>query len=397
MGDREYQAKRLKTVPLSGIRRIMAEAEKLERTGASIIHLEIGRPDFDTPVHIKEAAKAALDRGDVHYTPNLGTLQLRKAISKRAKNELGIEYDAETEVLVTVGASEAVFLSAAAFLDPDDEMLVPDLGWVNYYSVPGLVSCRMSSYRVRQKDAFRPDPAEVAAAVTSRTKLMVLCSPGNPTGAVATREALEGIADVAIRNDLLVMSDEIYDKLVYDGAEHVSLASMPGMRERTIIVNGFSKTYSMTGWRLGYTLAPRDLTAAMVKVHQNLTTCAVSFAQAGAVAALEGSQLCVTEMVSEFKRRRDMLMGELAKMPGITCATPGGAFYVFPDIRAFGISSEEMAMYLLKQAGIAIVPGTSFGPAGEGFIRISYANSYDQIEQAMRRMAGALAKLPRSS
>ncbi len=396
MSKRDFQAERLKTVPLSGIRRIMAEAEKLERTGASIVHLEIGRPDFDTPKHVKEAAKEALDRGDVHYTPNLGTLQLRKAISRKAQADLGVAYDAETEVLVTVGASEAVYLSAAAFLNADDEMLVPDLGWVNYYSVPGLVACRMASYRVRQENGFRPDPADVAAAVTQRTKLVVLCSPGNPTGAVATREALLGIAEIANRNDLLVMSDEIYEKLVYDEEKHFSIASLPAMRDRTIVVNGFSKAYSMTGWRLGYTLAPKDLTAAMVKVHQNLTTCAVSFAQAGAVAALEGPQQCVTDMVAEFKRRRDMLVAELGRMPGISCVKPGGAFYVFPDIRAFGMSSEEMAMYLLREAGIAIVPGTSFGPAGEGFIRISYANSFDQIAEAMARMSRALARLPRA-
>lgn len=373
----------------------MAEAERLEKEGASIVHLEIGRPDFDTPVHIKEAAKAALDRGDVHYTPNLGTIQLRRAIATKLRADNGLTYDPESEILVTVGASEAIFLSAAAFLNPDDELLVPDLGWVNYYSVPGLVQAQMRTYAVREEDGFRPTAAAVAAAVTPRTKLVVICSPGNPTGAVASRSELEGVAALARENDLLVMSDEIYERLIYDGAQHISIASLPGMRERTIVVNGFSKAYSMTGWRLGYTAAPKALTSALVKVHQNLTTCAVSFAQAGAVAALEGPQDCVAAMAAEFKRRRDMLVAALNAVPGLNCLMPQGAFYVFPNVKGFGLSSEDMAMYLMSEARVALVPGTAFGPAGEGYIRVSYASSFEQVEEATRRIASALRKLGR--
>ena len=393
---RECIAARMQGVPFSGIRRIMAEAEKLERAGTSVIHLEIGRPDFDTPAHIKEAAKAALDQGDVHYTPNLGTLALRRAIARKLKADNGLDYDPESEVMVTVGASEGVFLSAAACLNPDEELLVPDVGWVNYYSVPALVSARLTTYRVREDQGFHPDPGAIAAAVTPRTKMLILCSPGNPTGAVAELSELEGIARVAVDRDLLVMSDEIYEKLVYDGARHISIASLPGMRERTILINGFSKAYSMTGWRLGYMAAPQKLMSAMVKVHQNLTTCAVSFAQAGAVAALEGPQHCVDQMVAEFRRRRDMLVTALNMIPGVSCVMPRGAFYVFANIRAFGMSSEEMALYILREAGAAIVPGTSFGPGGEGYVRISYANSYDQIQEATRRIAKALARLTRA-
>ena len=276
--DRTYEATRLRAVPFSGIRRIMGEANRLEAAGASIIHLEIGRPDFDTPAHIKEAAKAALDRGDVHYTANQGTLALRSAIARKLKRENGLEYDPETEILVTVGACEGVFLSGAAFLDPGDEMLVPDPAWVNYYNVPGLVGAGQSSYPLREEAGFQIEPDRVEAAITPRTKILVLLSPGNPTGAVAEPECLAELTRIAEKYDLLVVSDEIYERIVYDGARHVSFASLPGMRQRTIVLNGFSKTYSMTGWRLGYVAAPRELMPSLLKVHQNLTTCAVSFA-----------------------------------------------------------------------------------------------------------------------
>jgi aminotransferase len=391
---RDYEAQRLKSVPFSGIRRIMAEAGELEKNGASIVHMEIGRPDFDTPIHIKEAAKAALDRGEVHYTPNLGTLELRQAIARKLKSDNGLDYDPESEIMVTVGASEAVFLTAAALLNPDDELLVPDLGWVNYYSVPVIVGARLATFQVREEAAFRPEAAAVSSAVTPLTRMILLCSPGNPTGAVLQEREMDGIARLAQEHDLLVVADEIYEKLVYDGARHVSIASLPGMRERTLVINGFSKAYSMTGWRLGYVAAPKQLMSAMLKVHQNLTTCAASFAQAGAVAALQGPQDCVVAMVAEFQRRRDMLVKALNRMPGIRCTMPEGAFYVLPNVRAFGMTSGDLALYLLREAHIAVVPGTSFGPGGEGYLRISYANSYDQIQEGMERMATALERLP---
>jgi aminotransferase len=391
---RDYEAQRLKSVPFSGIRRIMAEAGELEKNGASIVHMEIGRPDFDTPIHIKEAAKAALDRGEVHYTPNLGTLELRQAIARKLKSDNGLDYDPESEIMVTVGASEAVFLTAAALLNPDDELLVPDLGWVNYYSVPVIVGARLATFQVREEAAFRPEAAAVSSAVTPLTRMILLCSPGNPTGAVLQAREMDGIARLAQEHDLLVVADEIYEKLVYDGARHVSIASLPGMRERTLVINGFSKAYSMTGWRLGYVAAPKQLMSAMLKVHQNLTTCAASFAQAGAVAALQGPQDCVVAMVAEFQRRRDMLVKALNRMPGIRCTMPEGAFYVLPNVRAFGMTSGDLALYLLREAHIAVVPGTSFGPGGEGYLRISYANSYDQIQEGMERMATALERLP---
>jgi aminotransferase len=223
---------------------------------------------------------------------------------------------------------------------------------------------------------------------------MVLCTPGNPTGAVLQADDMEGIARVAQEHDLLVLADEIYEKLVYDGVNHLSIASAPGMRQRTLVINGFSKAYSMTGWRLGYVAAPRELVLPMMRVHQNLVTCAVSFAQAGAVAALDGPQDCVATMVAEFRRRRDMLVAELNRIPGVTCVMPRGAFYAFPNIRAFGMSSDDLALLLLREAHIAVVPGTSFGPGGEGYLRISYANSFEQIREGVRRMKSTLERLP---
>jgi len=393
MGARRYEASRLGQVPFSGIRRIMEEANRLEQAGASIIHLEIGRPDFDTPAHIKEAAKAALDRGDVHYTSNLGTIALRRAVSRKLRDENGLDYDPETEIMITVGAVEGIFAAAAAFLNPGEEMLVPDPGWVNYVSVPRIISAQSTSYRLREEAGFQPEAAQIAAAITPRTKLLVLLSPGNPTGTVASQDALREIAFLAQRHDLLVVADEIYERIVYDGAQHVSIASLPGMRDRTIVVNGFSKAYSMTGWRLGYLAASKELMPPLLKVHQNLVTCATSFAQAGGVAALEGPQECVAAMVQEFKRRRDMLIEALRHIPGVRCIVPQGAFYVFPNVSAFGLTSEAIAMYILQEAGVAVVPGTAFGRGGEGYIRISFANSFEQIEEATRRLAAALGRL----
>ena len=387
------EATRLKEITFSGIRRIFNEANRMEQNGADIIHLEIGRPDFDTPRHIKEAAKAALDRGDVHYTANTGTAALRRAIARKLGADNHLEYDPETEIIATVGVSEAVFLAMSAFLNPGDEILVPSLGWVNYFSVPFLFDAKITTYPVREETGFQVRAADIESAITPRTKMIILVSPGNPTGGVISAKDLAEIAAVVQRHNVLVLSDEIYEKIIYDDAKHVSIASLPGMRERTIVVNGLSKSYSMTGWRLGYTAAPRELASPMMRVHQYVTTSAVSFAQAGGVAALEGSQDCVTEMVAEFKRRRDLLVPALNAIPGVKCEMPCGAFYVFPNVSAFGKSSEELTWYLLKEAGIAVVPGSVFGDAGEGYLRLSYANSYEKIKQATKRMKEALDKL----
>ncbi len=389
------EAERMHAVPFSGIRRIFNEATRLEAGGADIIHLEIGRPDFDTPDHIKAAAKAALDKGDVHYTANAGTMALRREIANKLKNDNGLDYDPDSEIIVTIGVSEAIYIAATAFLNAGEELLVPSIGWVNYYAVPGLLSARVATYPVRPETGFQVKAADVEAAISPRTRILLLVSPGNPTGAVIDRDDLAEIAAVAVRHDLIVLSDEIYEKIIYDDARHVSIASLPGMRERTIVVNGFSKAYSMTGWRLGYTASPRALAGSMMRVHQYVTTCAVPFAQAGGVAALQGPQDRVAAMVAEFKRRRDMLIPALNDIPGVKCPMPRGAFYAFPNVSAFGRSSDELAMLLLREAGVAVVPGPAFGPDGEGYLRLSYANSYDKILQGVARIKTALARLGR--
>jgi aminotransferase len=390
-----HQASRMEAIPFSGIRRIFDEATRLEQNGSDIIHLEIGRPDFDTPLHIKQAAKAALDRGEVHYTANAGTLSLRRAIANKLRRDNGLDYDPEGEIVVAVGASEAVFLALTAFLNPGDEVLVPALGWMNYTTASGLVDASVRTYPVSGNNGFRVWAAEVEHQVTPRTKMLILVSPGNPTGAVIDANELVALAGLAQRHNLLVLSDEIYEKIIYDDAQHVSIASLSGMRERTIVVNGLSKAYSMTGWRLGYLATERELAAPMLKAHQYITTSATSFAQAGAIAALDGPQDCVASMVAEFKRRRDLLVPALNQIPGVVCQMPRGAFYAFPDLSAFGMSSDELTWYLLREAGVAVVPGPTFGAAGEGYIRISYANSYDKILAATERMTQALGKLPR--
>ncbi len=391
----DYIASRMSSVPFSGIRRIFDEASRLEQEGADIIHLEIGRPDFDTPPHIKEAAKKALDAGQVHYTVNAGMVPLRRAIADKLKRDNQLDYAAENEIIVTVGASEAIYLAMVAFVNPGEQVLVPSIGWVNYQAVPFMVSGQISTYPLREETGFQVQASDIEKAITPRTKLLVLTSPGNPTGGVIERNELEGIARLARRHNLLVLSDEIYEKIIYDDAEHVTIASLTGMRERTIVVNGFSKTYSMTGWRLGYAAAPRELAIAMLKAHQYITTSAVSFAQAGGIAALRGSQECVEEMVREFKRRRDLLIPALNAIPGVRCCMPRGAFYAFPNVCAFGLDSEALTWHLLREAQVAVVPGSAFGAAGEGYVRLSFANSYENIERAVERVAKALGKLPR--
>jgi aspartate/methionine/tyrosine aminotransferase len=261
--------------------------------------------------------------------------------------------------------------------------------------VPGMVSASIATYPVREAMGFKVRATGIRAAITPRTKMLILNSPGNPTGAVVEEEDLQQIARIAREHNLLVLSDEIYEKIIYDDAQHISIATLPGMRERTIVVNGFSKAYSMTGWRLGYVAAPRELAAPMLKAHQYINTSAVSFAQAGAVAALQGPQDGVAAMTTEFKRRRDLLIPSLNAIPGMTCVWPSGAFYAFPNVRAFGLSSEELTWHLLREARVAVVPGSVFGNAGEGHLRISFANSYENIQKALERMAEALGKLPR--
>ena len=386
-------AKRMEHVPFSGIRKIFEEVGRRERLGQKIIHLEIGRPDFDTPAHIKERAMRALAEGQVHYTSNYGLLELRQAVSRKLSQDNGLSYKPEDEIIITLGANEAVFLAMTALLNPGDEVLIPDPCWPHYHFCARMIGAVPVPVPLRFENDFNPDPVDFKAKISDRTKMMVVNTPNNPTGAVFSRQALEDLSALAQERNLFVLSDEIYEKMVYDQARHHSIAALPGMWKRTLTINGFSKIFAMTGWRLGYVAGPENLIQALVRVHQYVTICAVNFAQWGGVEALTGPQDSVENMVREFDRRRIMVCERLGEMPGIELARPCGAFYLFPRIKGFNKTPEELCWYLLEEAKIAVVPGTSLGEYGEGHIRISYANSYEALEEAMDRMATALKRL----
>ena len=385
-------ASRMEALPFSEIRVMMERATQMQKNGEDVIHMEIGRPDFDTPEVIKQAANTALANGNVFYTSNYGTPELRQAIADKLKRDNGIDYKAE-EILVTIGVGEGTYAAVAAFTEPGDEILVPDPVWLNYIHVPHFFGAVPVSYKLREENDYQIDLNEIEGLITPKTKMLVINTPGNPTGVVQSRDTLEKLADIAKKHDLIVVSDEIYEKLVYDGARHVSIAALPGMKERTITLNGFSKCYSMTGWRLGYAAAPVEFIKAMVRVHAYINTCAPSFVQEAGITALEKAEPDVQEMVKEYQRRRDYAVSAINAIDGLSCKTPGGAFYIFVNIKSLGRTSAEMADYLLDHAKIAAVPGSAFGPQGEGYIRLSYACSYERIVEAMDRLKKAVADL----
>ena len=376
---------RVTLFPSSGIRKIFELAKQ-----PGVISLAVGEPDFDTPPHIRAAAKESLDRGETHYSSNLGEDGLRQAIAKRMARVSGLKVDPEREIIVTVGGAEALYLVMQSVLDPGDEVLIPDPGFMVYNSQALLCGARPVGYPLRFENRFYPDLAEVEALITPRTKLLVINSPGNPTGQLFTGEILEGFAALAERHDLLVISDEVYDSIVYDRRDATCFATLPGMKERTITVNSFSKAYAMTGWRLGYAVGHPALIQGMMKIHQIVVACAPTMLQAGALVALEAEQSFIAEMVREYQERRDLITGLLNQVPGFRCHKPEGAFYAFPDIRGTGMSSAELCEFLLKTAKVGCVPGGTFGAQGEGFVRISYATAREKLEEAGHRMARAL-------
>ncbi len=387
-----HPASRMEALPFSEIRVMMEKATQMQKNGEDVIHMEIGRPDFDTPQVIKEAANQALANGNVFYTSNYGTPELRQAIADKLKRDNGIDYKAE-EILVTIGVGEGTYAAVAAFTEPGDEILVPDPVWLNYIHVPHFFGAVPVSYKLREENDYQIDLDEIEGLITSKTRMLVINTPGNPTGVVQSQETLEKLAEIAKKHDLIVVSDEIYEKLVYDGARHVSIAALPGMKERTITLNGFSKCYSMTGWRLGYVAAPVEFIKAMVRVHAYINTCAPSFVQEAGITALEKAEPDVQEMVKEYQRRRDYTVSAINAIDGLSCKTPGGAFYIFVNIKELGKTSAEMTDYLLDTAKIAAVPGSAFGPQGEGYIRLSYACSYERIVEAMDRLKKAVEAL----
>ena len=382
-------AERTVGIKPSGIRKFFDLVSEMD--DPEVISLGVGEPDFDTPWHIREEGIYSLERGRTFYTSNSGLKDLRNAICDYLKRTYQVEYNPETEVMVTVGGSEAIDIGLRAVLNPGDEVIIPQPSYVSYEPCTVLAGGKPVILELQEKNEIRLTKEELLAAITPKTKVLILPFPNNPTGSVLRREDLEDIAEVCIEKDILVMSDEIYSELTY-GAKHVTIASLPGMKERTILINGFSKAYAMTGWRLGYTCAPHIILEQMLKIHQFAIMCAPTTSQYAAVEALKNGDKDVEEMRISYNQRRRFLVHTFRKM-GLKCFEPFGAFYVFPSIKEFEMTSDEFAMELLNREKVAVVPGTAFGECGEGFLRISYAYSLDELKHATDRIARFVAEI----
>jgi aspartate aminotransferase len=369
---------------------VLVRARALEASGKEIIHLEIGEPDFSTAPHIIEAAAKALRDGWTHYGPPAGLPQLREAIAADVGGRRGIRID-PGEVVVTPGGKPIMFFTILALVDEDDEVLYPNPGFPIYESMIHFVGGRAVPYALPEEREFDVDVDEILGKVTDRTRLVILNSPQNPTGGVMSRAAVEALARGFARRDVFVLADEIYCRLIFEG-EHTSIAQFPGMRERTIILDGFSKTYAMTGWRLGFGVMRADLARQVALLMTNSNSCTAGFTQLAGLAALTGDQSCVDQMREELHRRRDVIVDGLNKLPGFRCRRPHGAFYVFPNITGTGKLSRELADRILNEAGVACLSGTAFGEWGEGYLRFSYANSVENIRKALERIANWMRK-----
>ena len=366
--------------PHSVIREMFALQTGLD----NVISFALGEPDFTAPQHVIDATVASLQRGETHYTPNAGIPALRQAVSDLYKRR-GLEYK-PSEILIGAGAISMLNLACTAMLDIGDEVLVPDPGWANYVGLMMQVGAVPVPVRLKEENGFMYDVADLRAALTPKTKVILLNSPSNPTGGVASAENLRQLADFAKENDLYILTDEIYRELLWDDEPYTSIASFPGMKERTVIVDGFSKTYAMTGMRLAWAAAPEEVIVVMTKLLENVLSSVNEGVQWGGVAALNGSQECVEEMKRQYRRRREIIVGGLNDMKGVSCLMPKGAFYAFPNISHLGIPSREFAMRLLKEKHVVVVPGTGFGEGGEGFVRLAYATSEDNIREGLKRI-----------
>lgn len=381
VGSVHHLSRRVAGLKPSGIRRFFDIAATMK----DVISLGIGEPDFTTPAPILDAGIQSLQRGETHYTSNAGKLELRQAIAENLQRLYGVRYDPVNEIIVTVGVSEALYLAMTALLDPGDEVIIPTPCFVSYQAEVILAGGVPVEIPTRIEDNFQVDPARIRDAITSRTKVVFVGYPSNPTGAVAERERLLEIARIAEQNDLIIVSDEIYDRLVYD-FQHVCVPSLgESVKRRTILLGGFSKSYAMTGWRIGYAAAPVDFTKGMLRVHQYTIMSAPTTAQDAALEALTNGEPHVQEMLAEYNRRRRLMVDGFNRL-GLTTFEPRGAFYAFPKIGASGMDDETFAERLLREEHVAVVPGNAFGPGGEGFVRACYATAYEQIEEALHRM-----------
>ena len=374
----------------SGIRKFFDILDEMK----DVVSLTLGQPDFVTPWHIREAGIESLEQGKTYYTSNAGLIELRREIAKYLERRFSLKYDPRTEICATIGGSEAIDIAIRAVVEPGDEVIIPNPCFVCYEPITSAAGGVPVIINTLEKDKFKLTPDQLRAAITPRTKMLVLPFPNNPTGAVMTREDLEGIAEVLRGTDICVLSDEIYSELTY-GMKHTSLAQLDGMRERTILVNGFSKAYAMTGWRMGYVCAPEPIEKQMLKLHQFNIMCASTTAQFAAIEALRNGDDDIEYMKGEYNRRRVRILNGLRDM-GLDCFEPEGAFYVFPNIGGFGMTSDEFCERLLYEEHVAIIPGTAFGECGEGFARISYAYSVDHINTALEKMAKFIDKIKKA-
>lgn len=379
------------TIKPSGIRKFFDIVNEMD----DAISLGVGEPDFDTPWHIRDEGIYSLEKGRTFYTSNSGLKELRNEIANYMKRTQGISYDPAHEIIITVGGSEAIDLAFRAMINPGDEVLIPQPSYVSYEPCAILADAVPVIIELKEEDEFRLTAQQLRNAITDKTKILVLPFPNNPTGAIMEKKDLEEIAEVIREKDLYVVSDEIYGELTYKD-KHVSIASLPGMQERTILINGFSKAYAMTGWRLGYACAPKAIMEQMIKIHQFAIMCAPTTSQYAAVEALRNGDDDVKGMRESYNQRRRFLMHTFAKM-GLQCFEPYGAFYVFPCIKEFGLSSEEFAERLLREEKVAVVPGTAFGDCGEGFLRISYAYSLENLKIALEKIEKFVEKLRREA
>jgi aminotransferase len=369
-------------VPLSGIRVMFEKAQKM--TG--LTRLELGEPDFETPSHIRNAAKRALDEGFTHYTSSQGLLELREELAKKLDKENGIAADPQTEIIVTAGACCAINLVMLALVNRGDEVLLPNPAWPHYEPCARMADAAIAYYALKEQDDFAPNAEAIREKITQKTKILLINSPSNPTGSVTSASTMRQLADLAEQHNLIVVSDEVYEKLTYGGVRHQSFAAISGMEDRTITINAFSKTYAMTGWRLGYAVAPANIVGEMAKMNLYANTCANSIAQVAGIEALRGPQDCVRDMAEEYDRRRKYILERMGKISGISCREPKGAFYAFPNISRAGMKSFDFCVKLLEKGKVSTVPGSSFGQEGEGYMRISYATSMANLKEGLDRL-----------
>ncbi|KPL19947.1 MAG: aspartate aminotransferase [candidate division Zixibacteria bacterium SM23_81] len=370
---------------------VLAKAKALEAQGKDVIHLEIGEPDFDTPKNIREAAKRALDEGYTHYGPSAGFPAFREVIAQEISKRWGVSVTPE-QVVVTPGAKPIMFFAILALINSGDEVIYPNPGFPIYESVINLVGANPVPILLREENDFEMDIQELRDKITSKTRMLIINSPGNPTGSVLSKTNVEAIAEIIRGKEIMVLSDEVYHRILYEG-EHHSIFSVPGMQEQTILLNGFSKTYAMTGWRLGFGVMREDLAQKIAQLMTNSNSCTSSFTQMAGIEALQGPQDEVDRMVAEFRRRRQVIVEGLNAIDGISCKKPKGAFYVFPNVKEIGWNCGKLADYFLEKAGVAVLSGLSFGQFGDGYLRLSYANSVENIQKSLERIRDAIAAI----